>query len=327
MIDWLWIPANTGQNGVILEMFNSTTTSTTNTTNNLIPIDSSMDGDWEFKFYTFTGYDSTPSAGDTKVQAKGYSSFSNVKYSHGRIVDMNGSTSGLVLGDTPPNYSFDYTDAVDNSSPPILISQFVPVASSAAQFGTASNQTEFEQAGNNTFVYDIGEVIYGDGTGANTTSTLKVFDGSSFVFVNPDGKWAENVYTWNGSSYVYSTVTYDKKIIELLSESILFNQSKPILTIGTTTALGVNDKYFSGSTKLKFMNPISRLQDTDNKKYMMMRCSYNIAGDEWSGDWVQVFRDVPASTTTNSNQGPSSGFSSTLTTTTSNNTGTTGSSI
>ena len=327
MIDWLWIPANTGQNGVILEMFNSTTTTTTNTTNNLIPIDSSMEGDWEFKFYTFTGYDSTPPSGLTKVGAQGYSAYSNVRYSHGRIVDMNGSTSGLSLGDTPPNYSFDYTDALDNSSPPVLISQFVPVASAAAQFGIASNQTQISQAGNNTFVYDIGEVIYGDGTGANTTSTIQVYNGTSWVFVNPDGKWAQSIYTWNGSAYVYSSVTYDKKIIELLSESILFNQSKPISTISTTTALGVNDKYYSGSTKLKFMNPLAKLKDTDNVEYMMMRCSYNIAGDEWSGDWVQVFRDVPTSVTTSSNQGPSSGFSSTLTTTSSNNTGTTGSPI
>ena len=75
------------------------------------------------------------------------------------------------------------------------------------------------------------------------------------------------------------------------------------------------------------MNPLAKIKDTDNVEYMMMRCSYNIVGDEWSGDWVQVFRDVPTSVTTSSNQGPSSGFSSTLTTTTSNNTGTTGSPI
>ena len=70
---------------------------------------------------------------------------------------------------------------------------------------------------------------------------------------------------------------------------IINNQSDTILTFNGRTALSSTDKYFSGSTKLKFMNPCARLQDSDGKKYMMMRGTFNLINDEWDGQWVQVY--------------------------------------
>ena len=52
-------------------------------------------------------------------------------------------------------------------------------------------------------------------------------------------------------------LTDEKKIIDLLSTNILYNQSQSILTLSSSSALSETDKYYSGSTKLKFLNPLS----------------------------------------------------------------------
>ena len=75
------------------------------------------------------------------------------------------------------------------------------------------------------------------------------------------------------------------------------NQSKTILTFSGTTALSSIDKYISGSSKLKYMNPCARMEDSDGKKYMMMRSSFNLINDEWNGQWVQVYYDIPSTVT------------------------------
>ena len=61
------------------------------------------------------------------------------------------------------------------------------------------------------------------------------------------GKWAQGIYAWNAVSteYDYSSLTYDKKMINLLSQNILYNQSESILTLGSQSALSEVDKYYS----------------------------------------------------------------------------------
>ena len=140
-------------------------------------------------------------------------------------------------------------------------------------------------------------VLFGDGSGADTNSTFQVYDGSDWVYVSPFGKWAKGIYTWNGSAFVYSALTYDKKSQVLVGEEIMNNQSETILTFSGTTALSSVDKYYSGTTKLKFMNPCSRMVDSDGKKYMMMRSTFNIVNDEWNGQWAEVSYQVPTTVT------------------------------
>ena len=47
---------------------------------------------------------------------------------------------------------------------------------------------------------------------------------------------------------------------------------------------------------MKYMNPCARMQDSDGKKYMMMRSSFNLIDDEWNGQWVQVYYNDPTTT-------------------------------
>ena len=307
--DYRWIPANTGTIApVTIEIWNSTTTSTTNTTSNLIPTDSAFEDEWDFQFYTFTGFDNNAA---NPMNAQGETS----EYSHGRITQISssggltGSGSSIALKEVPTHYAFDYTDTIDLNLNPQYISQFVPIASGSSTFGTASTRTVTTQDSTDTYVYDIGELKYGDGTGANTTTTIQVYDGSAWVFVDPDGKWAQGIYVWNGgtSQYDYSTLTYDQKIINLLSKNILYNQSESILTMSTTSALGETDKDYSGSSKLKFMNPLAKLNDTDGTEYILMRGKFNLSMDEWELNMVQIKYEVPTTVTSGDQVIPSLG--------------------
>jgi hypothetical protein len=49
------------------------------------------------------------------------------------------------------------------------------------------------------------------------------------------------------------------------------------------------------------MNPVSRLQDKDGKKYMMMRTTFNLLKDEVEGEWVQMLRATPTTNTNTQN--------------------------
>ena len=301
----IWIPANTGVNSpVTIEVFNSTTNSTTNTTSNLIPTDSAFEDEWDFQFYTFTGFDQADS---NQVEAQG----ETADYSHGRIVDFSPSTGGQTYdGNTlsmpntgtkkvPTYYAYNYWDTIDLNLNPQYVSQFVPISSGSSTFGTASTETITTQDSTDTYVYKIGELKYGDGTGANTFTTIQVYTGSAWVFVDPAGKWAQGIYVWNvgTSTFDYSTLTYDQKIINLLSKNILYNQSESILTMSTTSALSETDKFYSGSSKLKFMNPLAKLNDTDGTEYILMRGKFNLSMDEWELNMVQINYEVPTTVT------------------------------
>mgnify|MGYP003132697437 CR=1 FL=1 len=292
----IWIPGNVGVNApVTLEVFNSTTNTTTNTTSNLIPTDNAFEDEWDFQFYTFTGFDNNAT---NPMDAQGETAL----YSHGRIVAIYDSnlatgsgTTPITVREVPTYYDYNYEDTPDLNVSPQYLSQFVPIASGSSTFGTASVETQTTQDSTDTYVYDIGELKWGDGTGANTFTTIQVWDGANWIFVNSTGKWAQGIYVWNAGTtqYDYSSLTYNKKIINLLSQNILYNQSESILTLGAQSALSETDKYYSGTSKLKFMNPLVKLNDTDGTEYILMRGTFKMNMDEWDVNMVQIKYSVP----------------------------------
>ena len=293
------IPANC--NDYMISMFDSAVDSICDESGNLIPTDPLFVGSWDFQFYTFTEYDDN-ATNPMRAYNQGVSD-----YSHGLILDTNSLNGGtnhagtaLEWGYTPTFYAFDYTDTLSvlPNGGAYFESMFVPVKSGGISFGNTYQEVEVQQSGNDAFEYNVGVIDFGDGSGSDTNSSFQVYDGADWVYVNPLGKWAKGIYTWNGSIYVWSSLTYDKKSQVLVGEEIMNNQSDTILTFSGTTALSSVDKYFSGSTKLKFMNPCARMEDSDGKKYMMMRSSFNLIDDEWNGQWVQVYYDIPTTVTT-----------------------------
>ena len=292
------IPANC--NDYVISIFDSAVDSICDETGNLIPTDPLFVGSWDFQFYTFTEYDDNATR-PMKAYNQGDS-----YYSHGLIINnnsLNGGTNhagtALEWGYTPTFYAFDYVDTLSNISNggAFFESMFVPIKSGGISFGNTTQEIEVQQSGNDAFEYNVGVIAFGDGSGADTNSTYQVYDGSDWVYVNPLGKWAKGIYTWSGSAYVYSALTYDTKSQVLLAEEIMNNQSETISTFSGTTALSSIDKYFSGSTKLKYINPCCRMVDSDGTKYMMMRGTFDLINDEWNAQWVQVYYEVPTTVT------------------------------
>ena len=290
----IYIPANSVNQ--TLTIFDSSTDSLTDSTDNLFPSNAAFIGDWDFQFYTFTEYD------NNRIYPMRAHIQGNSDYSHGRVLftsaylggSTGSGTSPITREEVPTYYQVDYIDSINNNNE--FNSLFVPVINNAGVFGVSGEHIQQDQSGNDTFTYDVGTLRFGDGAGANTTSTIQVFDGSNFVFVDEQGKWAKGIYVWNATTneYDWSALTYDKKIQEFVGEEIMNNQSKSIVTFNGTTALSETDKFWSGSTRIKMVNPCTKLCDADGKEYMMMRANFNLTNDEFSGEWVQVFYEVPS---------------------------------
>ena len=278
-----------------LLIFDSSVDSITNFTNNLVPTHSDFIGEWEFQFFTFSEYDSNatyPMRATTEI----------ADFSHGRVTYIAGAGTNfdgtaMALERVPTSYALNYSDVLDQTQNPPYEGLFVPIESaSSTSTGTFAVKTISTANNLNSYIYNVGQVIWGDGSGSNSKSTMLVYDGANWVYVNPLGKWNKATITWNAgtSSYDYVISTYDKKIVNLLNEQILNNQSINLLKFGMTTALSVNEKYYSGTTSLKFFNPIARMKDTDGKKYIMLRGTFNMNFDEWTGEFHQIKYQVPA---------------------------------
>jgi len=304
--DQIVVPSTAGLGGpTTVEIFNSSTSQTTNTqpfggaNSGLIPVHADFSGDWEFELYSFTQYNTQAAAGE-RFTTQGMAA----NYSHGRVVSIvngtannsDGSTSSL--SDIPTSYVLDYVDTADINLNPPFTSEFRPVSTQTTDYNVDGTETQVTQDSNDTFVYDLGLLNFGDTTGATSFSSIKVYNGSAWVFTNRDGKWAVGSYTWNGSAFVYATPTYNKKLIVLLSEVVLYQQSKSILRMSGTSALSVNDRYYSGSTKLKYNNPIAKILDTNDDEYIFLTGSYNLTKDEFSGEYIAQSYNVPTTVLT-----------------------------
>jgi len=293
------IPA--GANNYVKGMFDSSTDSITDNTSNLVPTDTIFSGTWDFQFYTFTEYD------DNATKPMYAYNQGNSGYSHGRVhsANLTGNTNyagtALTEAQAPPFYDLDYSDTVSANvnGGAYFESLFVPVKTGGITFGNSAQEVEVNQSGDDKFEYNVGVVDFGDGSGSDTNSTFQVYDGANWVYVNPLGKWAKGIYVWSGSAYVWSSLTYDKKSQVLVGEEIMNNQSKTISTFSGITALSSINKTFSGTSKSKYINPCCRMEDSDGKKYMMMRSTFDLVNDEWNSQWVQVFYDVPSTVNAN----------------------------
>jgi hypothetical protein len=285
----IYVQVSNNANSATNIIFDSNNNVLTTNTNNLIPTHADFTGQWDFQFFTYTKFRDTASyqMGVTSaVPTQGRVLFHD--QSNGNTNYDNTSTFNRKV---PTSYALDYVDTIDQNLSQPYLGTFIPMKD--AQFGISTVKFEINQSGNDSFVYDIGSNKWGDGTGQNTFSTIQVYDGANWVYVNSSGKWAKGVYTWGGSSFSYATPTYDKKILTLLCEQIMYNQSIPILTLSTNTALSETNKEYPSSTRLKFMNPIARLEDLDGNKYIMKRGTFNISSDQWQADMIQMSYNIP----------------------------------
>ena len=156
--------------------------------------------------------------------------------------------------------------------------------------GQLASLYEIDVVNKNSYVYDADLYFWGD------SQTIQVSDdGSTWVFAD-EGKWVKPTYAWNGSSFTYTVGSYDKMLIELNLNDIIYNQSIALKQLNGTTALAETNKFYSGTSILKYMNPIGKLTDLDDNQYQLMRGTFNLLLDQWDVTMNQIFYEVPSET-------------------------------
>jgi hypothetical protein len=293
-------PAATIDQNVGILAYSTSTDPYCTTHNGLFPKHSDFSGSWDFSVITFMCYDSNsaqPMRGfDGSLGAENY----GASYNHGACSNFSSGTAtnyaGTALSTVGQNqdiwdYAYDYNNTFDANSSNQYLGTMQAISSSAGV--SYPTLIEVDVVNKNSFIYESGNYFWGDG------STIQVSDdGSTWVNADVDGKWVKPTYVWNAgtSQFDYTVGTYNKKLVTLVLENIIYNQSISLKQFNGTTALSSTDRYYSGTVILKYMNPIAKLTDADDNQYQLMRGTFNLLMDEWSTTMNQVFYEVPSET-------------------------------
>ena len=268
--------------------------------NGMFPTDAAFTGSWDFSVITFTCYDSNstkPMRGfDGALGAGNFGS----SYSHGAITGYTTGTGtaydGTLLStlgkyEKITDYKYDYKNTLNDVSG--TGQEYRGILRAVGDEVSSTEAIEIDVVNKNSFVYKSGNYFWSDGT------TIKVSDdGSTWEFANADGKWTQPTYVWNAGTtqFDYTVGAYDKKLVVLTLENIINNQSVSLKQLNGTTALSETDKYYSGTTILKYMNPMAKLTDLDSNTYQLMRGTFDLLTDQWSTTMNQIFYEVPSET-------------------------------
>ena len=266
----------------------------------MFPTDAAFTGSWDFSVITFTCYDSNstkPMRGfDGALGAGNFGS----SYSHGAITGYTTGTGtaydGTLLStlgkyEKITDYKYDYKNTLNDVSG--TGQEYRGILRAVGDEVSSTEAIEIDVVNKNSFVYKSGNYFWSDGT------TIKVSDdGSTWEFANADGKWTQPTYVWNAGTtqFDYTVGAYDKKLVVLTLENIINNQSVSLKQLNGTTALSETDKYYSGTTILKYMNPMAKLTDLDSNTYQLMRGTFDLLTDQWSTTMNQIFYEVPSET-------------------------------
>ena len=225
----------------------------------IIPIDSDFTGDWDFEYFSLSSYNGT----STGVGSAQLGMF---------------STQSTIGGSFPYNYRAPYTFLPNIS----LYDQIIPLKNNYSIFAKVSNgainslgQTIYmDNSTTDSMHKEIKDLFFGDAETPDSDSSIQVWDGSSWIFTNFIGEWGKG--TLNG----------DDAISELLLREILSTQKNISYKLNCSTTTSVNGKTESG--RPKFINPVGRMIDSDNKKYVFLRGSFKTALDQWDAEWFEM---------------------------------------
>ena len=268
-----------------------------------IPIHAAMTGEWDFQFMCYIAEDSDGSSfNDPDWKISGPSVYGG-QACHGSITDFtvggtNYDSSVTEVRQYPDDYQIQYLKTL-NGTGNTLTPFMGTFRLDGINVGTPLEMM-LEVQNNNSYEMESGPYFWGDGRTMQVSS-----DGTNWAFADVDGKWVKPTYVWNSgtSSFDYTVGTYNNKLVELVMYNIQYNQSVNLRQFNGTTALAKKNKVYSGTTILKFFNPIAKLTDADNKQYALMRGTWNLAMDEWSITSNEVFYEVPSETIVFGEQG------------------------
>ena len=235
----------------------------------IVPVDSDFTGDWDFEYFSLSSYNGT----NTGVASAQLGMFST-QTSIGGAFSYNFRGPMTFL----PEFAF--------------YEQIIPLSSNYSIFAKVSNgainalgQTIYmDTATTDSLHTEVKDLKFGDAETSDSDSSIQVWNGTSWVFTNFIGEWG------------VGTLTGDDSISELLLREMLSTQKNTSYKLNCSTTTSVNGKTESG--RPKFINPIGRMIDSDNKKYVFLRGSFKTALDQWSAEWFEMTYTVNQSTST-----------------------------
>ena len=234
----------------------------------IIPIDSDFTGDWDFEFFSLTS--NNESGFVPNAQLGMFSTQSTI----GGSFSYNFRTPFAFL----PDFSF--------------YEQIIPLTNNYSIFAKVSNgainslgQTIYmDNVTTNSMHKEIKDLHFGDAETPDSDSSIQIWDGSSWVFSSFLGEWG------------VGTLTGDDAISELLLREILSAQNNISYKLSCSTTTAVNGKTDLG--RPKFINPVGRMIDSDNKKYVFLRGSFTTGLDQWDAEWFEMTYVQNTSTST-----------------------------
>lgn len=265
-------------------------TSNSGNTAGLFPTDAAFTGAWEFAPMSLTCWDSNspfPLYGfNGGISTINLGSVRN----HGATIKQSGTTtySGALAGNYQKmtDYQWAHDQMLENGTPKGELRS----VNSPDIVSTTSIEVSVENE--NSFVYDAGDYFWGEG------GTIQVSDDGSTYVAAGEGKWTNPTYAWHAgtSQFNYTVGSYDKRLVTLILQDIIYNQSVPLKQLNGTTALSETNKFYTGTSILKYMNPIGKLKDSDNKEYIFSRGTFSLLSDECESTLNEVDYEVPSQT-------------------------------
>jgi len=233
----------------------------------LIPTDAAFTGDWDFEFFTFTN-------GISSVRT----------YFHGTI-DASSNSQHLTRAGGAST-TFNYSNPYNSSN------QYKGIfaETTGGVIGGTSIRNEITTSTSDSYIIELNDLYWGDSDLTDIGSTLKVWNGSSFVNTSDSGNWG------------VGTLTGTESFVNLLAKEVMSCQSSSSLKMNATSALSETNKDLAGGYP-KFVNPVGRILDLDNRKYVMLRGTFTTGNDEWSGEWFQSTYTAGTVTLNSSYQG------------------------
>tara|TARA_R110000823_G_C15941356_1_gene500509 strand:- start:1207 stop:3582 length:2376 start_codon:yes stop_codon:yes gene_type:complete len=296
---WTFQGNNVAQNAVINQSIGQTAYQSSSdpyclSNGGSFPVDAAFTGDWTFQIITWTHWRGSGSSVPMLNNGTSYGS----TYNHGAVYTAAGSNplnfdgTAFATYQAIEDYKYDYLNTLN----PISGTNNAADGSlkAVSTLGNIKEEIVIDVETNNSYVLDMGYYFWGDGQSIRVTN-----DGLNYVAAGYSN-WTKPTYAWNSgtSQFDYTVGLYDKKLVVLNLLDVIYNQSIALKQFNGTTALSEIDKYYTGTTVLKYFNPIARMQDSDGKKYLFMSGGFNLSMDEWSVISDEINYEVPTETIT-----------------------------
>ena len=250
----------------------------TNCQNVLTP-DSTMTGDWDFRIVTLNKTSNTNTSNNS---SNGYEwghmvGYQNWGYAWPEIPWDGLFATGQARWGYPNSQIMNgdiYYTTVNSATYPSIVALV-----SGGAIGSVGFSTELYTANNDSYVLEIDDTLWGDCQNDDSPGSLRVYDGSNWVYTNFVGEWAKN------------STSGDLSLTELMCEEALFLQNTPSYMGNYHFVVSKLNKNFNNDDDYpRFISPITRIKDTiqGNRKYVPLQITIDTVKNEVKGKYFEM---------------------------------------